>query len=144
VPFDFDIDELNARWADPENIDTWSQMVIKHTEDTVDVLTHAPQSGIWRMGPDGAIEYARFDYHRRAVASEAEAFFLRIMDAGDYRYEGADLGILVTRGRSMTAGFELTARARRWIEGIKAEFKAQPLKAAVAAPALAEPAFKIL
>ena len=31
--------------------------------------------------------------------NENEAFFLRIMRPGDYRYEGADIGILVTRGR---------------------------------------------
>ena len=41
VEFDLDIDELNARWADPENIDSWSQMVIKRTEDTVDLLRTA-------------------------------------------------------------------------------------------------------
>ena len=141
VEFDLDIDELNARWADPENIDSWSQMVIKHTEDTVDLLTDAPQSGIWAMNPNGSIEYNRFDYHRRAVASESEAFFLRILNAGDYRYEGADLGILITRGRSMTDRFELTPRARNWITGIKAQYKAKPLSAPVA---VAEPAFKIL
>jgi hypothetical protein len=141
VRFDLDIDELNARWADPENIDSWSQMVIKHTEDTIDLLTDAPQSGIWAMNADGSIEYSRFDYHRRAVASEAEAFFLRILNAGDYRYEGADLGILITRGRSMTDRFELTPRARNWIAGIKSQYRAKPLSAPVA---VAEPAFKIL
>jgi hypothetical protein len=141
IRFDLDIDELNARWADPENIDSWSQMVIKHTEDTIDLLTDAPQSGIWAMNADGSIEYSRFAYHRRAVASEAEAFFLRILNAGDYRYEGADLGILITRGRSMTDRFELTPRAKNWIAGIKSQYRAKPLSAPVA---VAEPAFKIL
>lgn len=143
VPFEFDIEELNARWADQKNIDSWSQMVIKHTEDSIDIVTEAPQSGIWHMEPDGSVGYNRFDYHRRAVESEAEAFFLRILKPGDYRYEGADLGILVTRGRSMTDKFALTERAKNWINGIRKEFKAKPL-AAVEAPALAEPAFKIL
>ena len=143
VPFDLDIEELNARWADHDNIDSWSQMVIKHTQDSIDIVTEAPQSGIWRLMPDGTVEYSRFDYHRRAVESEAEAFFLRILEPGDYRYEGADLGILVTRGRSMTDKFELTERARAWIDGIRGQFKAKAL-AAVEAPALADPAFKIL
>jgi hypothetical protein len=144
VPFDLDIEELNDRWADADNIDSWSQMVIKHTEDTVDIVTAAPESGIWRMQDDGRIEYERFDYHRRAVEGEHEAFFLRILQPGDYRYEGADLGILVVRGRSMDERFELTPRARRWVEGIKSRFAARPLPAAEPAPALAEPAFKIL
>jgi hypothetical protein len=143
VPFDLDIEELNDRWADAENIDSWSQMVIKHVEDSVDIVTEAPESGIWRLLDDGRVEYDRFDYHRRAVDSEREAFFLRIAKPGDYRYEGADLGILVTRGRSMTDKFELAERSRAWIDGIRAHFKAKPL-AATAMPELAEPAFKIL
>ena len=141
VDFELDVEELNARWADPAMIDSWSQMVIKHTDDTVDILTGAPETGIYRMLDDGRVVYDRFDYHRRAVESDKEAFFLRILKPGDYRYEGADLGILVTRGRSMTPGFELTDQSRRWIDGIKGAFSARPLPSAAA---LAEPAFKIL
>lgn len=144
VDFELDMEELNARWSDPDNIDSWSQMVIKHTEDTVDILAAAPETGIWRLLDDGRVVYDRFDYHRRAVESENEAFFLRILKAGDYRYEGADLGILVTRGRLMDNRFRLNRRARQWIEGIKAHFRAQPLPAAQPAPELAEPAFKLL
>ncbi len=142
VPFDIDIEELNGRWADPANIDSWCQMVIKHTEDNIDVITQAPETGIWRLLPDGRVEYDRFDYHRRAVETENEAFFLRIMGPGDYRYEGADLGILVTRGRAMTDKFALAERSRRWINGIRAHYAARPL--ASAAPELSQPAFKIL
>ena len=58
-------------------------MVIKHTEDNVDIITAAPETGIYT---DVARRYAwninRFDYHRRAVESEQEAFFLRISEAG--------------------------------------------------------------
>jgi hypothetical protein len=144
IPFNLDVAELNDRWADPEMIDSWSQMVIKHTEDSVDILTDAPQSGIYKMGNDGRVTFDRFDYHRRAVESEHEAFFLRILNPGDYRYEGADLGILVTRGRSMTEDFKLNDRAKRWIHGIKSAFAAKPLPVAEAGPALADPAFKIL
>ncbi|SIT04642.1 hypothetical protein SAMN05421759_11217 [Roseivivax lentus] len=140
-PFQFDVDELNARWSDPDMIDSWSQMVIKHTDDNVDIITHAPQTGIYKMLPDGQVVYDRFDYHRRAVEGEDEAFFLRISKAGDYRYEGADLGILVTRGRSMTKNFQLTDKSRNWIDGIKNAFSARPLPSA---QALQDPAFKIM
>jgi hypothetical protein len=144
APFELDIDELNARWAEPENIDSWSQLVIKHTEDSVDILTEAPDSGIWRMQKDGSIAFNRFDYHRRAVESEKEAFFLRILQPGDYRYEGADLGILVTRGRLMDDKFKLTPRAKKWIAGIRAQYAAAPLTSAADAPVISEPAFKML
>lgn len=128
VPFELDIQALNDRWADPDNIDSWSQYVMKHTEDSVDIITEAPESGIYHMNQDGSIEYSRFDYHRRAVASENEAFFLRISGPGDYRYEGADLGILVTRGRLMTDNFKLNKRAKKWIDGMRSKFIGRSLQ----------------
>ena len=143
VDFDLDVEELNGRWAAPENIDGWCQMVIKHTEDSVDIITQAPESGIWRLLPDGRVEYDRFDYHRRAVESEAEAFYLRISGIGDFRYEGADLGILITRGRAMDRNFRLTKRAKAWITGIQSQYRARPLPAA-GMTANSDPAFKIL
>jgi hypothetical protein len=142
VPFDIDVAELNARWADPLNIDSWCQLVIKHTDDTIDLLSQAPETGIWRMNDDGSVVYDRFDYHRRAVESEKEAFFLRILKSGDYRYEGADLGILVTRGRAMDTKFQLTDRSKAWINGIQRHFQARPLTAA-APLEMANHSFKI-
>lgn len=41
------------------------------------------------------------DWHQ--VTSEDECFFLRVYAPGDYRFKGADLGILVTKGRMQTA-----------------------------------------
>ena len=116
---------------------------------SVDVLASAPQTGIWKLLPDGSVEYSRFDYHRRAVESEREAFFLRISGPGDFRYKGADLGILITRGRLMTKDFKLNDRAHRWIAGITSQFVGRPLAStAPAMPAAALPtapgAFKIL
>ncbi|MGH6962685.1 MAG: biotin carboxylase [Dongiaceae bacterium] len=146
VDFDFDVADLNARWSDPRNIDSWSQMVIKHVEPSVDVLTQAPQSGIWRLQDDGSVVYSRFDYHRRAIESEREGLFLRISGPGDYRYEGADLGILITRGRLMTDSFHLNDRARKWIAGLRRHFAGQPLAplSPPPAPTLQPYAFKLL
>ncbi|MGE4072337.1 MAG: biotin carboxylase [Lysobacterales bacterium] len=127
VPFDIDIAELNARWADPDNIDSWCQMVIKHTEDSIGQITHAPETGIWRMDEAGEVHFDRFDYHRRAVRTENEAFFLRIVGKGDWRYEGADLGILVLRGRAMSDKFSLTERSKKWIDGIRKHYRAESL-----------------
>ena len=89
-------------------------------------------------------DFLVFDYHRRAVESDREAFFLRILKPGDYRYEGADLGILVTRGRSITKSFQLNERAKKWIHGIKKSVSGRPLPVAEAGPAMSDPAFKIL
>ena len=126
--FDIDIEELNERWAHPDSIDSWSQLVIKHTDESVDLLTEAPQSGVWRMADDGSIQYDHYSYHPHAAESEREAFFMRISGKGDFRYEGADLGILITKGRLMNDDFQLTSRAQAWIDGIRGQFKGQSLQ----------------
>jgi D-alanine-D-alanine ligase-like ATP-grasp enzyme len=142
VPFDLNVEELNERWARPEFVDSWSQVVIKYTGSNVDKVTNAPATGIYRMAEDGSVSYNRFDYNRQAIDSEREAFFLRITGPGDYRYEGADLGILITRGRSMNDDFRLNLRARDWIRGIQKNYAGRPLESIAAAP---EPgSFKIL
>jgi len=126
VDYKLNITDINRRWNLAENQDHWGQMVIKHCSADMDFLTEAPQTGIWRMGPDGKINFSRFDTHRRAVEDENEAFFLRILQPGEYRYEGADLGILVSRGRFMTEDYQLNDRAQAWIQAIRNRFRAKP------------------
>jgi len=125
VEYELNVKALNSRWAKQENTDSWSQLIIKHTENTVEFVKAAPRSGIWKMFDNGHIQFDRMDTHRRAVESEGEAFFLRITREGDYLYEGADMGILVTRGRMMTDDFELTPRAKNWIKSIQAQYSSQ-------------------
>lgn len=119
---------------------------MKHTEDSVGYITQAPESGIWQMDDDGKVTYERFDYHRRAVETEQEAFYLRISGTGSYLYEGADLGILITRGRLMDDNFELNERAHQWIKGIQQYYHSIPIDGAPGEPDinLEAGAFKIL
>lgn len=123
VPYELNVNALNRRWSRPENIDTWGQMVIKYTTDDVQRVTDAPRSGIWRMREDGSIYFWRMDTHRRYVEKDNEAFFLRITRPGDWFYEGADMGILVMRGRMMTDDFQLTERSKKWLAAIRSQFK---------------------
>jgi glutathione synthase/RimK-type ligase-like ATP-grasp enzyme len=122
VEYNLNIDEINERWGNQDNIDEWSQLIIKHTEDTIEYVTEAPSSGIWKMFDNGHIQFDRLDTHRRAVESENEAFYLHISKKGDYVYEGADLGILVSRGRLMTDNFNLNERAKKWIHAIRSKY----------------------
>ena len=144
VPFDLNVKEINERWAQPRFIDSWSQVVMKFTDEKVDQVTHAPATGIYRMAEDGSVAYQRFDYERRAIDTEREAFFMRITGPGDYRYEGADLGILITRGRSMDDNFKLNIRARDWIRGIKNYYAGKPVMTTQHDAAPAPGSFKIL
>ncbi len=134
VEFELDVEALNERWSNPRNIDPWGQLVMKYTRDEVRVVTKAPPSGVWRMDQDGAVHFVRVQTHRRTVEREDEAFFLRISKAGDYFYEGADLGILITPGRLMSEDFELLPRAKQWIDGIQAHYESQPLSQSAPTP----------
>ncbi|MEX1190070.1 MAG: biotin carboxylase [Bacteroidia bacterium] len=136
VDYELDVKAMNERWFKQENIDTWSQLIVKHTEDTIEYVTAAPDSGIWQMFDNGHIQFNRMDTHRRAVESESEAFFLRITKKGDYLYDGADLGIIVARGRMMTKDFNLTQRAKNWIAAIRAQYASQLIEDKRAHPEL--------
>jgi len=125
VDFELDVDELNARWADPRFIDSWSAVVLKSTSSEIDRVTAAPPSGLWRLGDEGRVSYERFEYRRGAVQGEDDGLFLRITGPGDWRYEGADLGILITRGRLMTDEFALSERAHAWIDGLSAHYSGE-------------------
>lgn len=122
-PYEISVNAINGRWSKPDNIDDWSQLVIKYTKDDVRKVSKAPLSGIWRLDDKGKIHYDRMDTHRRAIENENEAFFLRITRENDYLYEGADMGILVMRGRLMTDDFQLRDRAKTWIKAIKEEYQ---------------------
>ncbi len=145
VEYEIDVDELNERWTHSENIDEWAQFVLKQREDLVELITQAPPSGRWRMGQDGTVAFVRPDTDWHTVADENEAFYLRIAGTGQYRYKGADLGILVTRGRLMNDDYELTDRAKAWIAGIKAQFVGVPVEETTAMLPTPEPfGFKML
>jgi biotin carboxylase len=142
VPYELDVAAINKRWANPANLGTTGQLIIKHTGKEVDVVRQAPASGIWRLLPSGEVTFVRPSYHPREAHGADEAFFLRITGPGDYRYEGADLGILMVRERLMENG-ELNARAKAWNRGIRAHFAGGGAARHVPAPAPEAGRFKI-
>ena len=125
VPYEIDVNELNNRWASAENMDSWSQLVIKHTRKTIELATKAPESGIWEMKKNGNIQFKKMDAHRQSVVDDNEAFYLQITQKDGYFYEGADLGILVMRGRLMSDDFQLSERGKRWISALRAQYRSE-------------------
>ncbi len=127
VDFDLDVDEINERWEELASADVWSQMVMKETDDIVQRLTATPRTGQYSLDRSGALVFRRaaLDWHQ--LQNEAEAFFLRIYGPGDYRWKGADLGVLVTKGRlqvdSGVGKSALAIRARHLIDAIHAEYR---------------------
>ena len=142
VDYEIDVDDINRRWARASSVDVWSQLVLKETGDGVEQLSAAPPTGIWRMDDDGGISFARWGNDWHSLHDESEAFFLRVLAAGDYRYPGADLGVLVARSRMQTDDNELTDPARRWIDGIHGQFAGTPAEPAKEPPPAGALAFK--
>src|SRR5215472_14644817 len=88
----------------------------------VELLTEAPHTGIYRLGEDASVTFRRWGNDWHGIVSESEAFYLRIMGPGDYRYRGADLGALVTRGRLQADDNQLEERCKQWITGMRGQF----------------------
>ena len=123
IPYEIDVNELTNKWAMSENMDSWSQMVIKHTRPTLEIAIKAPNSGIWEIKKNGSIQFAKMDSNLQSVVSDNEAFFFQITQKDGYLYEGADLGILLMRGRLMSDDFELSERGKRWIKALRSQYK---------------------
>ncbi|MFN0154611.1 MAG: biotin carboxylase [Gaiella sp.] len=131
VDWELDLKRVQKRW---EEYDEWSQLVLKQTEDVVELITQAPPSGLWRMGDDGRVEHLSPVTTWHTVGHDDEAFYLRVYGNGDYRYKGADLGVIVSRGRMQTDDRRLTDRARRWADGITSLFAGVPPEQAPVVP----------
>jgi hypothetical protein len=122
VDYAVDVAQFNRRWVKAEHIMSWSQIIIEHTTDAVDMVTQAPPTGIWHMAADGTVQFVRPAVHPQALTSEAEGFFIRTIDAGHTPAKGYCIGRLLTRGRLMTDDYQLTARGSAWSRSLRAQF----------------------
>ncbi len=126
VDYTVDVEEINERWRELAAMDVWAQLIMKEPVDSVERILAAPPTGIWHLSEDGTLSFVRVSNDWHQVTNEDEAFFLRVYAPGDYRFKGADLGILVTKGRMQTAA-GLTERSRQYINGIRAQYTSEPL-----------------
>lgn len=124
VDWELDLARIQERWSE---FDNWSQLILKYPVDRVEMISRAPASGIWRIDAKGEIKLVRKSIDWFLVSDENEAFYLRVYTAGDYRYHGADMGILVSRGRFQTDDRKLTQRAKDWVSAIHRQFEAIPV-----------------
>jgi hypothetical protein len=156
VEYALDVREVNERWDALASVDVWSQMIIKETADVVELVTAAPATGQWTFDDAGELTFRRaaLDWHQ--LQNESDCFYLRIYGVGDYRWKGADLGVLVTKGRLQTESVDpdeeaaaeqtgaeptrgpsvLTPRARRLIEAVRARYTGERLRLTDDAPSI--------
>lgn len=119
IGFEIDVDEVNERWEELASEDEWSHMVIKHTTDSIERIDSAPRTGRYVIDHFGNLAFstAGLDWH--SLRGDSEAYFLRIYNSGDYRWKGADLGILVTKGQLEKDNGGLTLHAKYLIDAIR-------------------------
>ena len=100
----------------------------------VELITSAAPTGQYTIDRSGSLVFKRaaLDWHQ--LQNEQEAFFLRIYGTGDYRWKGADLGVLVAKGRMQHSigdnPFSLTIRAKHLITAIRDQYSGVPLREA--------------
>jgi biotin carboxylase len=126
--YELDIEEINSRWERGYGEDeVWGQLIFTETSPDLELFTATPRTGVWHLDDDRRISFARRDSDWDSLIDESEAFYMRVAAPGDLRCEGAQLGVLVTRGHLQTNDYQLTERCRCWVEGIKAQFASTPL-----------------
>jgi biotin carboxylase len=124
VDYVVDVDEINERWRELAAVDVWAQLIMKEPIDSVERILAAPRTGTYHLADDGSLSFVRVSNDWHDVTHEDECFFLRVYGPGDYRFKGADLGILVTKGRMQTSD-GLTERCRRYIGGIRSQYRSE-------------------
>ncbi len=131
VDYTLDVEEINERWRRLAAADVWAQLIMKEPVDSVELILAAPRTGTYHLSADGSLSFVRTcdDWHE--VTHGDEAFYLRVYAPGDYRFKGADLGVLVTKGRMQTAD-GLTERCLAYIKGIRSMYVSEPLEQAPA------------
>ena len=123
IDFEIDVEEINLRWEELASEDEWSHMVIKHTSSTVERIDAAPRTGRYSLDHYGNLVYTHHDYDWHLLGNESDAFYLRIYQEGDYRWKGADLGILVTKAHLEAGHGGLTLHAKYLIDAIRGMYR---------------------
>jgi len=126
VDYAVDVADINERWRELAAVDVWAQLIMKEPNDGVERILAAPRTGRYRLAEDGTLAFVGVTNDWHDVTHEDECFYMRVYGPGDYRFKGADLGILVTKGRMQTAD-GLTTRCRNYIDGIRALYQSEPL-----------------
>jgi biotin carboxylase len=115
--------ELLARGAQGVS----SQVILKHTQDELRIITQAPVSGVYRMLDDGSLTLKQAGVRRRDALAPHEAYVLRIQSAGEYAYRGGDMAIGFLNGVIREVDGQLNAAGKRWVQALQATFETRPL-----------------
>jgi hypothetical protein len=89
-----DVPALQKRWQD---FDSWSVAAIRHEGKDTEMITRAPQSGLYALDGGNEARFIRPSTDPRDAVAANEGFFVRIQESGMYRRHGMLLGVLYLR-----------------------------------------------
>jgi hypothetical protein len=71
----------------------------------------------------GQLALKKASYNRREALAENEAYVLRLMEADEYAYKGADLAIMFTNCRIRGPQGQLNPTGELWVSALKGCFQ---------------------
>lgn len=127
VDLQMDVEAFNQSVLQDGAAGVAAQVILKYTEEPLQIIMQAPVSGVYRMGADGRLSLKAAGYDRRAALAEDEAYVLRIMATSEYAYQGADLAILFLNRVIQAPQGGLNVAGDEWVHALKACFEFRPL-----------------
>ena len=127
VDLQLDVDKFNQGLLTRGSEGVSSQLILKHRDDVLKVISAAPVSGVYVMGEDGELGLRQASVRRREALAANEVYVLRIQRAGEYAYRGGDLAIMFLNGVIRDSQGQLNATGERWVQALQASFKLRPL-----------------
>lgn len=127
VDLNIDINAFNQAVLAQGAAGTASQVILNYTEEGMKIVTEAPVSGVYTLEAGGHLLLKQPGYSRREALAENEAYVLRIMNAGEYAYMGADLAIMFMNCRIRDTQGKLNPAGERWVGALKDCYKYREL-----------------
>ena len=110
---------------------TAGQLIYKYTHQTLQIITKAPVSGIYKLISDEENQpeliFQKASYDRREALAEDEVFVMRIMQEAEYAYKGGDLAILFSNTPLKSPEENLTNTASALINALSNSFEYREL-----------------
>lgn len=122
VDLQMDLHAFNRSVLEQGSAGVSSQIILKHTDAMLQMITQAPVSGVYRMDADGALHLHAAGVDRRQALAADQAFVLRIQSEGEYAYQGGDMAILFLNTVIRQADGQLNAQGLRWTQALQATF----------------------
>lgn len=108
----------------------WSSMIVQETSEEEQVVTSAPESGIYRFAENGELTFVRFSVDWHSLSNDGnELYLLRLVSPGWRLTAGVEIAFLMIPKRVQEDGYALTPFSHNLIEQVQALFETRNISA---------------